>query len=252
MIKEDFVDITIPVPAGEAEAWLARPDTDEAAPAILLFMDAIGLRPQLTAMADRMASWGYTVLAPNLFHRSGTAAETSPDGDLLAPGAREAFFEVAIPRIGELTTELALGDVQAYLDRLGAEPGVLADRIGVVGYCMGVRHALRAAGDHPDRVRAVGGFHGGGLVTEDPDSPHLSLATASASVLLRHADQDKSMTPDQMQVITETAARAGVELDQQVYAGAVHGYTMADTPMYSEADAERHFVDLRQHFAAHL
>ena len=241
-----MAELTIDGPDGPIEAWVATPPDGGPAPGVLLVMDAIGLRPQIRAMADRFASWGYVVLAPNVFHRSGTAAETSPTTDLREPGAREAFFESVGPRMAALTPELSRQDTALYLDVLQGRDDVADGPVGVVGYCMGVRIALRAAGDHPERVAAVGGFHGGGLVTDQPDSPHLGLTTATARVLLRHADGDASMPPEHQQVIAETAAEHGVALDQGVYPGAPHGYSMADTAMYDEQAAERHATELRE------
>jgi carboxymethylenebutenolidase len=239
-------ELVVDGPDGAIEAWVATPpDASGPAPGVLLCMDAIGLRPQIRAMADRFAAWGYVVLAPNLFHRSGSAAETSPSDDLREAGAREAFFEGVWPRMEALTPELARQDVALYLDVLQARDDVAAGPVAVVGYCMGVRLALRAAGDHPERVAAVGGFHGGGLVTGDADSPHLGLATARAAVLLRHADDDPSMPPHAQDAVAALAAEHGVPLDQAVYAGAPHGYSMADTSMYDERAARLHEEELR-------
>ncbi|MEO3937574.1 dienelactone hydrolase family protein [Dermatophilaceae bacterium Soc4.6] len=156
--------ITIPVPGGSAEAYVARPESGSG-PGVLLFMDAIGVRPALAAMADRIASWGYVVLVPNVFHRSGTVEQVGPHADLRAPGEREKFFGEAMPRIGELTTDLALPDIDAYLETLHGLDGVTGEHVGVLGYCMGARLAIRAATSHPDEVVACAGFHGGGLVT---------------------------------------------------------------------------------------
>ena len=246
------VDLRIDTADGTAEAFVSRPAAaDRDLPGVLMFPDIFGLRPQIRAMADRIAGWGYVVLAPNVFYRSGTVDELEPTTDLLEPGERDAYLETAVPRMQGLTSELSRLDTTAYLDALTALPGV-AGGVGVIGYCMGARLALRAAGDHPDRVMAVGGFHGGGLVTEEPDSPHRSLATTRAAVLLRHADDDPSMPPEGMDAITSLARESGVALDQAVYPGAPHGYSMADTSMYDEASAERHFEDLREHLARRL
>lgn len=240
-----MAEATIHGPDGPLEAWVATAPGGGPAPGVLLVMDAIGLRPQIHHLADRFASWGYTVLAPNVFHRSGTAAETSPTTDLREPGAREAFFEDVWPRMETLTPERYRQDMGVYLDVLQARDDVAPGPVGVVGYCMGVRLALRTAGDHPDRVAAVGGFHGGGLVTGDADSPHLGLATTRAVVLLRHADDDPSMPPHAQDAIAALAAEHGVALDQAVYEGAPHGYSMADTSMYDERAARRHEEELR-------
>lgn len=248
-----MTDIVITTHDGDAEAWLARPaEGASQSPGVLLFMDAIGLRSQLKSMAERIADWGYVVLVPNVFYRSGTAEQTSPRNDLRVPGAREEFFKEAGPRINALTSDLSRPDTQTYLEYLTTLDGVDPDRIGVVGYCMGVRLGLRAAGDHPDTVRAMAGFHGGGLVVDDDDSPHRWISTAGASMLLRHADDDPSMTPDSMAVLERTAADAEVEFDQQVYRGAAHGYSMADTSMYGADHAETHFTEMKSHLDRHL
>ena len=246
------VDLRIDTADGTAEAFVSRPaGADHDLPGVLMVPDIFGLRPQIRAMADRIAGWGYVVLAPNVFYRSGTVDELEPTTDLREPGERDAYLETAVPRMRGLTSELSRLDTTAYLDALTALPGV-AGGVGVIGYCMGARLALRAAGDHPDRATAVGGFHGGGLVTEEPDSPHRSLATTRAAVLLRHADDDPSMPSEGMDAITSLARESGVALDQAVYPGAPHGYSMADTSMYDEASAVRHFEDLRKHLARRL
>ena len=243
--------IEIEVPGGSAEAYVARPDAGDH-PGVLFFMDAIGLRPRIEEMADRIASWGYVVLAPNVFHREGRVAELAPSADLLVPGGREAFFALAMPRVQRLTPDLAVPDIAAYVAALRAQPGVATGPIGVTGYCMGARLALRAACEHPEDVAACGGFHGGGLATEAEDSPHLGLPRARAELVLGHADHDRSMTPEAVDRLGRALAQAGLTASNEVYPGAVHGYTMADTPMYDEAATERHFTELEALFARTL
>lgn len=241
--------IEIPVGAGVAEAYVARPDAGTAPadelPPVLFFIDAIGLRPQIAMMAERIADWGYVVLAPNIFHRLGTAAETSPREPLLTPGAREAFFAAMGTRVADYTPALSGSDTDAWLAALTALPGVASGPVGVTGYCMGARVATRAAGDHPEVVAAVGGFHGGGLVTEAPDSPHLSLATARAEFAYLHADQDRSMPASAVAALGDALAAHHLVASNEIAPGAPHGYTMADTPSHHEAAAERHFLVLQ-------
>ena len=240
--------IEIQTPDGPAEAYLARPD-EEAHPGVLLYMDAIGLRPRIEAMADRIAGWGYVVLAPNVFHRDGTAADLAPRTDLTVPEHRQAFFAGAMRRVGALTPDLAEPDarlwVEALLERATAP-------IGVVGYCMGARLAVRTAGLLPDVVRAVGGFHGGGLVTDASDSPHHRIPEARAEFVFGHADRDRSMPPEAVAELGRTLDAAGLPYLNEVYAGASHGYTMADSAPYDEAATERHFVELEALFARTL
>lgn len=227
---------------GPAEAYLARPD-DRPHPGVLLYVDAIGLRPQIEAMADRIASWGYVVLAPHVFHRDGTAAALAPTGDLRDPGAREAFFATGVmDRVGALTPDRALPDAERWIATLLERA---TGPIGVTGYCMGARLAVRTAALRPDVVAAVAGFHGGGLVTDAPDSPHRVVADARAEFLFGHADQDGSMPPEAVVALAAALDEAGLVHREAIYAGAPHGYSMADTSAYDEASAERHFAELR-------
>lgn len=236
--------LTIPMTdGGQAEAYLARPD-DGDHPGVLFFIDAIGLRPQIVAMADRIASWGYMVLAPNVLWRSGTAAETSPDRDLREPGAREEFMPRAMRAVRSLTVDHARTDIADYLAFLSAQPGVLTP-VGVTGYCMGARLATRAACWHPELVAAVGGFHGGGLATSDDDSPHLELHRARAEFVYGHADHDAGMAPDAVDRLGLALAEADLTAINHIVPGALHGYTMADTSVYSPEGERWHDEQLR-------
>jgi carboxymethylenebutenolidase len=233
--------ITIAAPGGPAEAYL----TGEAGrPGLLFFVDAIGLRPQIESMADRMASWGYTVLVPHVFYRDGTAAELAPEGDLREAGAREAFFGSGVmDRVRSLTSDLSTADNESWLSALRGHcaPGP----VGTTGYCMGVRLAIRLAGQFPADVAAVGGFHGGGLVVDGLDSPHLAIAASRASYSFGHADQDRSMPPEAVTTLGASLDAAGRPAVNEVFAGAPHGYSMADTSAYDHEAAERHFTALR-------
>ncbi len=230
--------IEIAAADGEAEALVAGPG-DGTAPGVLFFMDAIGLRAQIAGMVDRIAGWGYEVLAPNVFYRSGRAADLAPDGPLDTAERRETFFKSAMGRVRGLTVAKAEPDLAAYVAALRRRcaPGA----IGTTGYCMGARLALRAATGHPDDVAAAGGFHGGGLATEEPDSPHAALGRARAEFVFGHADHDSSMPPEAVHRLGVALADAGLVHINDVYAGAPHGYAMADTASYREEAAERHF-----------
>ena len=229
--------IEIQAPDGPAEAYLTG-----SGPGVLLFIDGIGLRPQIAEMADRIAAWGYTVLAPNVFHRVGSARETSPKADLRLPGERERFFESIGSRISDLTPELARRDIPAYLAVLrehadGAE-------VATVGYCMGARLAVRAAALDEDVV-AVAGFHGGGLAVEDdPQSPHTLLPQTRAEFVFGHADQDRSMDPAAVARLGAALEEAGLVAKNEVYPEAPHGYSMDDTSTYQREAAERSFSEL--------
>ncbi len=230
--------IEIDTPDGPAEAYLTG-----RGPGVLFFMDAFGVRPQVAQMCDRIAGWGYTVLAPNVFHRDGTADEVAPHADLRQPGEREKFFQHAGPRISHLTPELARRDIPAYLTALREHAD--GEEVATIGYCMGARLAVRAAALDPGVV-AVAGFHGGGrAVEDDEESPHLLVGRTRAAYVFGHADHDRSMGADAVERLGAALDAAGVDATNEVYAGCQHGYTMADTSAYDEQGAERSFAELR-------
>lgn len=241
-------ELRVDAPGGAAEAYLAGED---GRPGVLFFMDAFGLRPRIAEMVERIAGWGYTVLAPNVFYREGSAADLAPRGDLRDPEERERFMATGpFERVRGYTPDLSGPDTEAWVEALAAHSG--PGRIATTGYCMGARLALRTAGLLPESVAAVGGWHGGGLVTEAPDSPHLGIASSTAAYAFGHADQDRSMPAEAVTALGEALDRAGRPHVNEVYAGAAHGYTMADTAAYDEAAAERHFRTLRRLLDANL
>jgi carboxymethylenebutenolidase len=235
------VTVEIPAPDGISDAYLARPD-DRPHPGVLFIMDGLGLRPTIAEMADRIAADGYVVLAPNVFYRAGRAP-VLPMPDLADPEQRTSFWQAAKPLIEQLTPERLAADGEAYLDHLGkmASPGSVA----ITGYCMGGRVGWQIAATHPDRVAALACFHTGGLVTDAPDSPHRSAAELKAELYFGFADQDPSMTAEQIATLERTLREVGVRYRAEVYAGARHGYTMADQNVYDPAARERHFRELR-------
>jgi len=234
-----LVDVT--TPDGAADACLARPERPGSHPGVLLIMDAFGLRPQIEEMADRIAARGFVVLAPNVFYRSGRAPLFSLDG-LDDPERRSEVIGRIMPLARELTPERVTSDGAAYLDRLQSESD--GNPVAITGYCMGGRIGWRIAAANPERVAALAGFHTGGLVTDGPDSPHLSASAISGELYFGFADNDQSATPDQVATLERALDEAGLDYRSEIYEGAAHGYTMADTPAYSEPAAERHYAEL--------
>lgn len=240
--------IDVETPDGVADCYLARPDDDGNHPGVLLVMDAFGLRPQIEQMADRIAGHGYVVLAPNLFYRAGRAP-IWPDVKLEDPEARAEFFESLGPLRAALTPAAVASDGAAYLGRLAE---LSAGEVGITGYCMGGRYGWEMAASAPERVAAFAGFHTGGMVTPGDDSPHLRAPEVSAAVYWGFADNDSSMTPEQIATLEAAMDSAGIEHTTEVYAGAAHGYTMADQAVYDEAAAERHYAALFELFGRTL
>ncbi|MBL7261824.1 dienelactone hydrolase family protein [Paractinoplanes lichenicola] len=230
--------VQIPAADGTADAYLVRPDGDGPFPGVLFFMDAFGLRPRIAEMAERIAERGFVVLAPNILYRGGPSPLVSPE-ELADNEKRGAAFGRLMPMIQQLTADRVAADTSAYLETLNTEGPVLA-----VGYCMGGRNALVAAERHPDRITTVASFHAGGVVTDQPDSPHLGVGSLRGEVYFAHADNDRSMTPEQIKTFESALDEAGVTYTSEVYAGAPHGFTMSDTAMYDREAEQRHWVAL--------
>jgi carboxymethylenebutenolidase len=191
---------------GVADAYLSRPDDDLAHPGVLLLMDAFGVRPQIERMADRIAGSGFTVLAPNLFYRAGRVP-VFPTDNLDDPEQRGALFKRIMPLMESLTTERIVSDGGAYLDfldQVGRGP------LAITGYCMGGRLGWHIAAAYPQRVAALGCFHAGRLVADEEDSPHLSAGELQAEIYLGHADNDQSMTPENIAALELALEEAGV------------------------------------------
>lgn len=243
--------IQITVPDGEAEAYVARPD-DQPHPGVLFHVDAIGLRPRIKEMADRIASWGYIVLVPHAFYRVGSAEELAPKADLTEPGARDEFFGSLRGLLAGHTSDRSDADLDAYVTALLGLPGVEGSKIGFTGYCIGGRMAIRAAGLRPDVIAAAGAFHAAALVTDEDDSPHHLVTRATGEVLAGHADHDQSNPAEAVAALEQAMAGAGVTYTSAIYPDAPHGFTMSDTSSYDEQATERHFAELEALFARNL
>lgn len=230
--------IDVPTPDGVADSYLTRPDGDAGYPGVLLMIDAIGLRPEIERVADRIAARGYVVLAPNVFYRGGRAPlwETP---DLRDPESAGKFMSVLGPLMGAMTPAAVTADSAAYLDFLSD----VADgpAVGVTGYCMGGRLAWQIAAAHPGKVAAMAGFHTGGIVTDGEDSAHLLADNITAEVYWGHADNDRGMTPENIATLNDAMDAASIRYTTEVYENAAHGFTMSDLPAYNENAAERHF-----------
>ena len=234
--------VDIPTPDGVANAYLARPD-DNPHPGVLFLMDAFGLRPTIEEMVRRIAADGYVVLAPNVFYRAGRDP-IGPLPDLADPEQRSTFFQSLRTLFEQLTFDRVAADGGAYLDYLAqvAGPGPVA----ITGYCMGGRLGWQIAAAYPDRVAALGAFHTAGLVSDGPDSLHRLAERVGAELYFGFADQDQNMTAEQIATFETALDEADANYRSEVYEGAAHGYTMADSAAFDEQARERHFEELRE------
>lgn len=245
-MPSQFIDIA--TSDGLCDAYLAYPDGAGPFPAVLFYMDAIGFRPTVHRMADRLASNGYAVLLPNLFYRRVRGQPWSIQ-DVFKPENRPKLMEY----VRSLTPELILKDAGAFLGFLSARPEVnTAAKVGLTGYCMGGVMAVRTAAHYPDRIGAAACFHGARLATDAPDSPHLVLGNIGAELYFGHADKDEHMTAADIARLDDALVAAGVRFTSEVYTGALHGYTMADGPVYNEQATEKHWRSLLELFSRSL
>ncbi|GIE49539.1 hydrolase [Amorphoplanes nipponensis] len=240
-MRKTMVDVS--TEDGVADAYLVVPDGDGPFPGVLFFMDAFGLRPRLYEMAERIAERGYAVLAPNLFYRSARSpvADTS---NLADPAERGKVFAKLMPMMQRLDAGAITRDTRAYLDFLAAQDGVSPGPDAVVGYCMGGRNALRAITAHPERIVAMASFHGAHLATDEPDSPHLEIPRITGEVYFAHADHDHAMPQEQIDRLEAALDAADVRFRSEIYPGAEHGFTMADTAVFNAEAEKRHWEKL--------
>jgi carboxymethylenebutenolidase len=240
-MRKTMVDV--PTGDGVADAYLVVPDGDGPFPGVLFYMDAFGLRPRLYEMADRIAERGYAVLAPNLFYRSARTPVADLSG-LADPEQRGKIFGGLMPMMQVLDTAAVTGDSASYLDFLAAQDGVASGPDAIVGYCMGATNALKAMTAYPERITALASFHGARLATGEPDSPHLRVGRITGEVYFAHADHDHAMPQEQIDRLEAALDAADVRFRSEVYPGAEHGFTMADTAAYSAEAEKRHWEKL--------
>jgi carboxymethylenebutenolidase len=228
-------DVTIKTPDGTAEAFFVHPTTGKH-PAVLIWPDAFGLRPAFRQMAKRLAESGYAVVVPNPYYRVAKVPVLGPDVDFRKPEVRESLGKV----MPTLTPETNATDAKAFIDWLDAQTAVDTKRkIGTTGYCMGGAMTMRTAAQRPDRVGAIGSFHGGGLVTDQPTSPHLLIPKMKIQALIAIAENDDQAQPTAKTVLGESFKTAGLKAEIEVYTGAQHGWCPPDMPVYNAALADR-------------
>ncbi|WP_214402622.1 dienelactone hydrolase family protein [Pseudonocardia lacus] len=224
-------DVTIGTADGECAATL-HTAADGAAPAVILYPDAAGVRPTFLDMADRLAGLGYTVLLPDVYHRT-PFAPFDPATVFGDPDERARLGALA----QGLTPEMVVRDAGAFLDFLGGRAEVSGAAVGTTGYCMGGRTSLLVAAHHPDRVAAAASFHGGNLAGDDPGSPHLVADRIRATVLVAAARDDRSFPAEQHERLEQALTGAGVRHRIETYPAA-HGFAVPDNTTY-DADADR-------------
>jgi len=224
-------DVNVTTPDGTADCYFVHPTSGTAA-GVLVWPDIFGLRPALRQMGKRLAESGYSVLVVNPFYR----VKKAPTAEA---GAATPIQSVR-PLAQGLNETTHMADAKAFVAWLDGQSSVSKTRkIGTQGYCMGGPIAFRTAAAVPDRVGAVASFHGGGLVTDMPNSPHFEAAKSKAQFLIAIAANDDARSPKDKDVLKETFAKAALPAEIEVYAGAAHGWCPPDSQVYNEPQAEK-------------
>jgi carboxymethylenebutenolidase len=224
-------EVSIKTPDGTADCYFAHPSTGTA-PGVLVWPDIFGLRPAFRQMGKRLAETGYSVLVVNPFYRTKKAPTAEQGSATPIPSL--------MPLAQSLNETTQVTDAKAFTAWLDTQPSVAKNRkMGTQGYCMGGPFAMRTAFANPSRVGAVATFHGGGLVTDMPNSPHLEVAKTKVQLLIAIAANDDMRSPNEKNVLKETFEKAKLPAEIEVYTGAAHGWCPPDSQVYNEAQAEK-------------
>ncbi|CAN5732235.1 dienelactone hydrolase family protein [soil metagenome] len=241
-----FTD-TVTTPDGTCPITVATPDGDGPWPGVVMYPDAGGARATFDGMAAKLAGYGYVVLVPDVYYRSSPWEPFDMATVFSDQDERKRLFGM----ISSVTPEAMATDATAFFDYLAARPDVRGGAFGTTGYCMGGRTSITVAGKVPERVAAATSFHGGGLVTDAADSPHLAADRISATVYVAGAENDGSFTVENAETLDKALTAAGVQHTVEIYP-AGHGFAVPDNGPYDEAAAARHWDALRDVFGAAL
>ncbi len=225
---------------GTCPSYVYKPSGTGPWPAVLVFMDGLGIRPVMLEIGERLASSGYYVLLPDLFYRSGPYEPMDPRTAFSDPEKRKVLFEKFF---GPASPANVMSDTKAFLDHIAAQREVKPGPVGTTGYCMGGLMSLTAAGTYPDRIAAAASYHGGRLATDEPDSPHRLAPKMKARVYVAGAIEDQSFPDDMKQRLEDALTSAHVDHKIETYP-AKHGWVMRDFPIYDAACTERHWQSL--------
>jgi carboxymethylenebutenolidase len=245
-VTPNRLDVT--TPDGVMDVYVSTPAGDGPWPVVLFYMDAFGIRPQLHEMAGRLASAGFFVAVPNLYYRTADFRPFEPTAVAAEGPERDRFRAM----IASITDSVIMRDTEALLATLASHAAASPGPVGAVGYCMGGRFALSAAGTFPDRVAAAASFHGTALATDKADSPHRLAPRMRARTYIGVAQMDPSFPPEQRERLEEALTAAGVDYNLEIYDNAKHGFAVTGHLAYDEPSAERHWTQLVRLFRESL
>ena len=241
-------DVEVKTADGTCDAVLYHPAGKGTWPAVLIWTDIMGLRPVFREMGKRLAAQGHVVLVPNPFYRSKRAPVVDATFDFSKPEERAKVFALR----SAMTNDGIDRDAATFVAFLDAQPQTnKKKKVGVQGYCMGGPLSFRTAAAVPGRIAAVGSFHGGGLTTKNPDSPHLLIPKTNAAYLVAVAQNDDKQQPESKDILKAAFAEARKTATVEVYPAA-HGWCVRGSAVYDEAAAEKAWAELTKLYKSRL
>ena len=240
--------ISIRTADGDCPAHVLTPGGESSSPAVIVYMDGLGMRAAVLDVAKRLSANGYLALLPDLFYRSGDY-HIPPPKDAFASGD---LMNIIGPLMSATGPKKAAEDTRYFIDYLDTRSDVKGQKVGTVGFCMGGGMALAAAGTWPDRIAAAASYHGGRIASDKADSPHLLAPQIKAEIYIAGADKDESYPPEMADRMEKALTNAGVEHRCEIYEGALHGWMMPDFPVYNRDASERGWREMLALFDRNL
>ena len=236
--------LQVPTRAGSADTFVCHPERGGPFPAVIFYMDAPGIREELYDMARRLASVGYFVMMPNLYYRHGHGTTCGPrcteDG--------HADFKRMIELMLSLTNAMIAEDTAGFLAFLDTQSAVKKGPIGALGYCMSGPFAVTAGANYPERFGAVASYHGVPMVTDQPDSPHLTAGRMKARSYFAFGEVDPLTPKKDVDAFKAALEKTSLRYELEVCAGATHGFVFPERAGYHKEHAERHWERLFELF----
>lgn len=235
---------------GKMDCFIVRPEENAPHPAVIMYMDAPGIREELRDMARRIAATGYHVILPNMYYRVGTEGRYGFDLSRVREddGELQKMFAV----MNSLSNADVVSDTASMLEALQADPNVLSGSVGIVGYCMSGQYVVAVGSAYPEQIAAVASYYGVGIKTDALDSPHLAASGIQGEVYLAFAEVDRFVPDGLVAEIRDAFADAGVNCRIETYPGTDHGFAFPERAVYVKEAAERHWERMLSLFERNL
>ena len=233
------IEIGIQTADGTMDTFICHPEEGGPFPAVIMYMDAPGIREELRDMARRIGTVGYFVLLPNLYYRKGREGDYGFDLSRIRSddSEREKMFDV----MRTLTNAGVVADTRPILDVVRSENQAAAGPVGCVGYCMSGQFVISVAAAYTDAFAAIASYYGVGIITDAEDSPHLMAGEITGEVYLAFASDDPHVPQSVLDALPKIMSAAGVKHRIEIYPDTEHGFAFPQRPAYNKDAAERHW-----------